>query len=426
MGISRRLLVPLAAGLLAGVACLVALHAWRDVGYWNYSEGVYALTSRLLLDGEDLYGDIVVAQPPVIFLLGAGFLALEDSITWLRLGLGLVQLATALLAGLVVWRLTGRAWASGLTVPLAMLTPWAVHEHGLLTPELVGAPLLLGGALLAARSRLAIPAAAVLSVAVFTKVPLLLPAVLAAAAAQDRRRCLAWLAGFAVVQAALWTVVFGASLWQDVLLAQQATGLRAMKPFAEYGSQGAWNLLGLLVPAAAALLLFRHRARDRALLNTTAALAVGLLGTLLTMLKNGTSINVLVPVEAGLVVLAVCGAVWAFEERRSTLLRGAVGAGALLLALQSASLFTHPTDPRPFLRPGASGLGPALQSEDVRREEVRARRCPPRLPYSGPPYLAFVAERRMPASQPDGFLTLESSRLTDVLERVEADRPRCP
>ena len=28
---------------------LVALHAWRGIEYWNYSEGVYALTSRLVI-----------------------------------------------------------------------------------------------------------------------------------------------------------------------------------------------------------------------------------------------------------------------------------------------------------------------------------------------------------------------------------------
>ena len=33
----------LAAGTLLGVLVLVALHAWRGIEYWNYSEGVYAL-----------------------------------------------------------------------------------------------------------------------------------------------------------------------------------------------------------------------------------------------------------------------------------------------------------------------------------------------------------------------------------------------
>ncbi len=37
----------LAAGTLLGALVLVALHFWRGIEYWNYSEGVYAYTSRL-------------------------------------------------------------------------------------------------------------------------------------------------------------------------------------------------------------------------------------------------------------------------------------------------------------------------------------------------------------------------------------------
>jgi len=32
----------LAAGTLVGALVLVALHLWRGIEYWNYSEGVYA------------------------------------------------------------------------------------------------------------------------------------------------------------------------------------------------------------------------------------------------------------------------------------------------------------------------------------------------------------------------------------------------
>ena len=34
----------LAAGTLLGALVLVALHLWRGIEYWNYSEGVYAYT----------------------------------------------------------------------------------------------------------------------------------------------------------------------------------------------------------------------------------------------------------------------------------------------------------------------------------------------------------------------------------------------
>src|SRR4051812_40124369 len=62
----------LAAGTLLGALVLAALHSWRGIEYWNYSEGVYAYTSRLFLHGGDLYGHTVVAQPPWEFLFGAG------------------------------------------------------------------------------------------------------------------------------------------------------------------------------------------------------------------------------------------------------------------------------------------------------------------------------------------------------------------
>ena len=83
----------LAAGTLLGALVLVVLHAWRGIEYWNYSEGVYALTSRLFLDGHGLYGHTVAAQPPWQFLFGAAALALDDSLTFLRLAVGLAQLS---------------------------------------------------------------------------------------------------------------------------------------------------------------------------------------------------------------------------------------------------------------------------------------------------------------------------------------------
>lgn len=418
-----------AAAAAAALAVLLALlHAWRDLDYWNYSEGVYALTSRLLLDGDDLYGDVVVAQPPLMFFVGGAALALEDSLSWLRLAVGGVQAVTAALVACAVWRLTSRAVAAAVAAPLAMLTPWAVHEHGLLTPELVGAPLLVGGALLAARTRLAPAAGLVLSLAVFVKLPFAVPALLVAAASAGRRRCVGWLAAGVLVQAALWTAIFGPAMWDAVVVAQQGTGLRTVKKVAEYGSQGLWNLLGLLVPAAAAAFALRRRAADADLLRTCAALAAGLLLTLPTMAKNGTGINVVAPVEAALVVLAVAGATWAFTgEHRRRALQAVTAIGFVLLLAQTASLFLAPEGARPFLRPDASvGLGPTLQTPAVEAEVRRARPCPPGVAYSGDPYLAFLAGRPMPANQPDGFLSAESSELGDVLAEIVADQPRCP
>ncbi|MEK6228925.1 MAG: hypothetical protein AABM31_06320, partial [Actinomycetota bacterium] len=328
-----------------------------------------------------------MAQPPVMFLVGAALLALDDSITWLRLGMGAVQAITAALAAVAVWRLTGRTVVAALAAPLALLTPWGAHEHGLLTPELVGAPLLVGGALLAARPGRVPVAAVLLSLAVFTKLPFAVPALLVAFFAADRRRCLVWLAGAVLAQLALWSAIFGPSMWDDVVLAQQGTGLRTVRQLAEFGSQGVWNLLGLLTPAAAAVVLMADGARDRALLRTCTALAIGLLITLLSMAKNGTGINVVAPAETALLILAVPGVVWAFDagrERRTFAVLAV--AGGLLMAAQTASLFVEPDDPRPFTRPDASGgFGPTLETARVEAEVARARRCDPGVAFSGPP-----------------------------------------
>ena len=38
--------------LLASAALLVALRVWQGDAYWGYSDGVYALSARLLLRGH--------------------------------------------------------------------------------------------------------------------------------------------------------------------------------------------------------------------------------------------------------------------------------------------------------------------------------------------------------------------------------------
>src|SRR3954469_18662600 len=144
--------VAVAAFALAVTALLVE-HLVRGNGYWDYSEGVYLFSSRLLLHGGDLYGNIVAAQPPPLFVVGAGILSIDDSLDWARWAVGAVQVGTGLLAALVVWRITASRVATAVAAPLTLLTPWVVHEHGSLIPEMFVAPLLLGGVLLAPQQR---------------------------------------------------------------------------------------------------------------------------------------------------------------------------------------------------------------------------------------------------------------------------------
>lgn len=49
-----------------GLAILVALGVWQGQGYWEYSDGVYSLTARLILEGRELYREVAGAQPPTL------------------------------------------------------------------------------------------------------------------------------------------------------------------------------------------------------------------------------------------------------------------------------------------------------------------------------------------------------------------------
>jgi hypothetical protein len=99
--------------LCAGALELALLAAWQRNGYWEFSDGVYAETARVFLHGQRLYSDVAAAQPPPVYLFGALLLAIHDGLGALRAGLALVELVTAALVALSVWRLSGlAAWPS--------------------------------------------------------------------------------------------------------------------------------------------------------------------------------------------------------------------------------------------------------------------------------------------------------------------------
>jgi hypothetical protein len=427
-------LAPLAAAALAaGGIALALLHAWRGLDYWNYSEGVYALTSRLLLHGDDLYGQVVGAQPPGVFLAGAAILRVHDGMEWLRLAVGLVQLWTGLLGAVFVWRITASAWATAVTPAVVLLTPWAVHEHGLLTPEMFGPPLLLGAGLLCVRSR-GVPAAGVLAgLAPMFKLSFLLPAAALVALSVAPSRAARWALGTTLAWAASMTAVFGTGLWRDSVEGQLAAGRETAINVAKVWAQAGWNLAPLVVAALLALTQSRL-ARDRQLLRVLAGLSVGWLATLLTNVKLGTGLNILVPVEATLVPLALAGLVLGLraareETGRRRLALPLLGAFlALALAVQTVSLLATPRTARPFLYPTSErgSWDRAMSEREVQAATKTARACPPGVHYSGPPYLAFLARREMAGGQPDGFLPRHSPTFKKELARMTADQPLCP
>src|SRR4051812_23364010 len=315
------------AALALGAVALVVEHLVRGNAYWDYSEGVYLFSSRLLLHGGDLYGSVVAAQPPPLFVVGAGLLSIDDSLSWVRWAVGAVELGTGLLAAQVVWRLTASRQAAAVAVPLTLLTPWVVHEHGSLIPEMFVAPLLLGGVLLARQARRAPWLGVIVVLLASFKLSYALPAVVLICLNADWRRTLRWAVAAAAVDVALTFALFGpGDVWRNVVVAQFESGhVGAGALFGEW-AQIAWNLLGLL---AAALLTwpFRRHARDARTLLVAAVTAAATLLTLASTWKRGTSLNSVVPAEAVLVPLALAGCVFAVREARGRAPKGR-GAGA--------------------------------------------------------------------------------------------------
>jgi hypothetical protein len=413
----------LALALATGVLELVLLAVWQRNGYWEFSDGVYGETARVLLHGQDLYSDVAAAQPPPVYLFGALLLAVHDGLSSLRAGLALVELVTASLVALSVWRLSGRgrvALAAGLIAPLLPIT---LHEHAQLIPETLAAPLVMGGALWCARSERGVAGGATLACAAACKLAFGLPALVIVLVCSARRRAIAGLVtgGAALTAAAI--VVFGTSVWRETVRAQLQVGNASVHYVGGLISQAAWNELPLVACAAAALLLARQ-AHDRELLRTLTAAAGGSLVLGLTLVKRGSYIDVFVVAEPPLLALAACGASWAWERARSRWLVALLGA---LLALQSLSLLIDPGDPviarRPF---AASGLQYALSPGAVNRAVTVARRCPRGLAYSGVPFIALLTDRRMPGNQPDLFIIGAAQLDASFARRAAADTPRCP
>ncbi|HEV7805684.1 MAG TPA: hypothetical protein VGO80_07700 [Solirubrobacteraceae bacterium] len=307
-----------------------------------------------------------------------------------------------------------------------MLTPWAVHQHGLLLPEQLGSPLLLGAALLASRPGGARWAGVLAAVAVFAKLPFLLPAVALLAASPARASAARWTAGALAAQAVLFTAIFGTGFWAQIVQAQQQAGHGLELQIGAWVQAG-WNLAPLLVLAAVALWL-RDDARDSALLATLAAAAAGVLVATSTIVKPGTGLNVLVPSEPLLATLAVAGVVWA--SRTPLRVRAGLASAALcaLLLAQSASLLVDPENPRPFHRPRSSSPGWQVGATraQMRRLVAAAERCPPGAIYDGPPLVAFIAHRHVPGDQPDAFIVTRAPMHAAVLRATLADGPRCP
>jgi hypothetical protein len=397
---------------------LLAIHFALRGTYWEYTEGVYATTARLFLHGHGLYTDVVVAQPPGVILFGAGALWLHDGLEWLRLCVGALQLIAGLAAGQIVWRLTRSRLGAVLTPELVLLTPWALHEHGALLPETVGLPLLLLGPLIASPIWLGLLCGALPLV----KVTFVLPALALILTARRPRQT----AGVAVLVLATGllavTVGAGSAFWRDVVQAQAQTGYHRAGVMPGLWSQAVWNLFGLLVPAGLAVWQ-RRQAADQPLLRAVMAMALAMLVTILSTLKTGTSLDVLVPIEAVLVPLAVCGATWAKSHVRT---RAIATAGVVFVLVQSISLLSSPSHPRLFVRPFSGAAWQVVLTRDQLSAAVAKARACPGEPFAGPPLVAFAAGRPMAGDQPDQFLISHAPVLRRAEQRAMSSAAAAP
>lgn len=420
------------AYVVAAVAVLALLHLWRGGSYWLFSEGVYLATARALTDGARLYTEVAAAQPPPIFLLGAMLVELSESVLFVRGALAATTLAAGALVAAMVGRLTGRPLVAVAAGIASLLTPWTIREHATLTPDALAAAPLLAGALLAARPgrTSAFAGGTLAALGASLKLSFVLPV---AAVALAARRRLAYAAGALLLAAALAIpsfAVWGGEMWENVVGAQGGSGFQLDRLPGLVG-QTIWNL-GPLLALGSLAWLGRDRSRDPALLRTTVALLLGSLALSVGYVKDGTYLNQLAVVEPVAVVLAACGLVWFVEDRgllrlRRRLATAVAVAACVLVAVQSAALLALPESPYPFGNPFLSRApGWELSEPEVDSAVEAARQCPSGVPYSGSPFVAFVAGRPLPGGQPDRFIVRQSSLHADLLARVRGDRPLCP
>jgi hypothetical protein len=426
-----RLLVCWAA-LTGGV--LLALALWQGEAYWEYSDGVYSLSARQLLHGQSLYRDFAAAQPPPLYYLAAGALALRDAPASIRVLMALCEAATSLLVLVAVRRLTGSPGTALCAAAVSLVTPWALREHAQLLPETVAAPLVMGAAVAAGRRTSSALAGVLGALAMAFKLAFVVPALAVVVAARGVRRAGAGFLSAGAILVLAFVGLFGEPLWTQVVRAQAQAGRASVDHVVGLWTQGGWNLLPLLSLAALAWPR-RRMIGDRDLARGLLAAAIGSLALLATLVKHGSYLTVAVVAEPPLLCLAATAIVTLLRERvaADTLVR-CVRAAELVAMIavavgvaQVMSLLLAPANPTLFTRPLAhSGPARPLSDGGVRTAAAAIRRCPVATAYGGAPYLAFVAGRGIAGSQPDQFIIEAAPVLARFRAAVRATPAICP
>ena len=417
--------------LALSVLVLLALALWQGQSYWEYSDGVYSLSARYVLDGRSLYSDFAAAQPPALFYVGAAVLAIDDSPAAIRVAMAACRAAVSLLVLVAVWRLTRRRDAALLAALATFVSPWALREHAQLLPETLAAPLVMGTALAAGRRATAVLAGALGAIAATFKLAFVLPALAIVLLGRHVRQGLIGFAATGAVLAPAFVALFGEPLWTNVVRAQTQAGYASPQYIAGLWAQAGWNVLPLLVLAA---LAWPQRARlhDPDLARSLLAAGAGSLLLLATLLKSGSYLTVMIVAEPPLVCLAACGVVAALDRDQVTATRArarvrlVVALAAALATAQIVSLLASPDDPGLFTRPlAASGPARTLSDAGVEKAARAIAACPEGSTYPGPPYLAFVAGRDVAGHQPDPYIIRAAPVLHAFRTRADTDPRLC-
>lgn len=426
LGASATRAVVVCWALLAG-AVLVGLAVWQGHAYWEYSDGVYSLSARQVLQGEIPYHDFAAAQPPPLYYVGAAVLTVSDTPMAIRAAMALCAATTSLLVLLTVLRLTRWPAAALLAAVACLVTPWALREHAQLLPETLAAPVLMGAIITSSQRRRGAATGGLAALAVTLKLAFIMPALVIVFFARGRRSAAMTFAIAAIALTGSGLLVFGIPLWTNIVGAQVQTGRASIHQVFGLWMQGAWNLLPLLVPAGI-LWTAREAVMDPPLARSLLVGTCGCLLLLATLFKHGSYLTILVVIEPPLVCLAATSIALLLRRRAATTQGSRLpkmllaGLAATLGIAQAASLLISPAHPAVFARPlSASEPGRGLSSSEVMARANRIRRCPQDSAYGGAPYLAFVAGRRAPGSQPDQFLIATAPALATFRARSAAD-----
>jgi hypothetical protein len=402
---------------------VVAAVAWSaargiDHRFLSSSDGVYMyLSSVVAAHGAHLlYGSSALSQPPGGVLGTALLWRLSPHVETVRVALAVCGLITALLAYHVGRQLFGLGRSSaGIAAIIALTGPIHAQFSGA-DPEVVLAPLALGLALALKRERIA-AAGALMGLGLFFKVtwvPFLLAGLMAVAARHGARAAMRAALSCGLVAGGLYAAGIGAFDWPvhdllaQVVLAESHSGyqLRIVPGIVVFTVLLWWPLL-LLAPAGISAASGSARR----------LIAAGALSAIF-MLKQGTFLNELDPLEPFLALAAVAGAGVLWRGRRRA--RVLVVVCTLGLAAHTASLANSELAGALPVPLGAAILNlDNERSVDLAAEVIDAHSRPHDAVLVDP-LLALVAHRREPGDQADWFILRALERSCGV----EAS-PRC-